>query len=501
MNKLELPLISLLLLALPARAAWLATTTWDVQASSCSDNNGGGFDTASAGIDRSTATSPQVNINNSAVTATVNASVITFTGSTYTVLAGDVGNNVHIITSTGGTAPTAGWYRIISVSAGLNGTWTLDHTTAAVTSTLTSALMGGCLATIGGAMTAQAAATVDMTTYVKTGTYNLTSTITTTTNSSGVFNSRVAGYQTTHGDVPTGTNRPLISTNGNGIVAFTLSAGQGWHLDNLRIDGTAGGGTAGTQGVLITQNHFALFNTKISNFSAECVSLNGSYTAQILASEITGCGGTKGAIYSQSFLQVLWSWVHDNFKTGIYLTDSGQQSQIRWSVISNNTGAATVHGIATLGTTTIENNVIYGNQGDGVHYTQNPSYYESTNMHNIYAKNTGFAINSTVTQGNSKPLTFNYNATWSNNSNSIVQANQYQNFGAGVNDINLSADPFTQDGSNNFTLISTGAGALLRAAGFNALALNGLTGTSYPDIGVLQHQDAAASGSISAIVQ
>src|ERR1035438_3902037 len=130
--------------SLPAFGALGAGVSWDIRTTG-SNSNGGGFDTASAGTDQSQANTAAVTINNSTVTATCNASTITFTGATYVPTSADVGNLVHIVTSTGGTGATAGWYEIGSQTPT---TWVLDRTTGAIATTLTSALMGGSLLTI-----------------------------------------------------------------------------------------------------------------------------------------------------------------------------------------------------------------------------------------------------------------------------------------------------------------------------------------------------------------
>ncbi len=58
--------------------------------------------------------------------------------------------------------------------------------------------------------------------------------------------------------------------------------------------------------------------------------------------------------------------------------------------------------------------------------------------------------------------------------------------------VNLTADPFNNASSGNFTLNNTaGGGAALRAAGFPGTLLGLLNSTGYTDIGAFQHQDSA----------
>src|SRR5262249_6536029 len=93
------------------------------------------------GTDRSQQTNVQVNIDNSTITTSITATVITFTG--YTPTAADVGNTVRMLT---GTNVTAGTYEI---TAWTGSTWTVTGAANLPTSgTTTNATgkMGGCLA-------------------------------------------------------------------------------------------------------------------------------------------------------------------------------------------------------------------------------------------------------------------------------------------------------------------------------------------------------------------
>jgi hypothetical protein len=64
-----------------------------------------------------------------------------------------------------------------------------------------------------------------------------------------------------------------------------------------------------------------------------------------------------------------------------------------------------------------------------------------------------------------------------------------------VGNVTLSADPFTNGGSGDFSLTSVaGGGAACRAAGIGTIP--GLSATTYRDIGTYQHADPAASGQV-----
>jgi hypothetical protein len=72
----------------------------------------------------------------------------------------------------------------------------------------------------------------------------------------------------------------------------------------------------------------------------------------------------------------------------------------------------------------------------------------------------------------------------------------YNNWPAGVGDITLSANPFTNGASNDFSLNSTaGGGAAVKAAGFPGVLNSG--GTGFIDLGALQVQASGATGNTS----
>src|SRR5689334_12771160 len=112
-----------------------ATTVWEVQTGG-NDTFGGGFNSAAAGTDRSTATTAFVNIDNVTIKATSAGSTITFTQG-YTPSTADIGN---VYQDTGANGSTAGFYEI----TGSNGTttWTVSGTIG--TSTGLVGKMGGC---------------------------------------------------------------------------------------------------------------------------------------------------------------------------------------------------------------------------------------------------------------------------------------------------------------------------------------------------------------------
>ncbi len=98
----------------------------------------------------------------------------------------------------------------------------------------------------------------------------------------------------------------------------------------------------------------------------------------------------------------------------------------------------------------ISSSIIYGNTGIGVKTVSTPAQQ--------YAFNNAYGANGTDRSG----------------------------FNAGTGDVALTATPFNNAASSDFSLnAATGGGALLRSKGLASF----LFGTGYADIGAIQHQD------------
>jgi hypothetical protein len=456
-----------------------ATAVWEVRTTG-SDNNGGGFDSALGGTDNSMQTSAQVNINNSTVTATVNGSVITFTGGTYTVLAGDVGNIVNIITASGGTPPTLKRYEITSVGVGLNGTWTLDSTTSAVTSTITSALMGGCFATFGKAITSVVAGNV---VYVKgTAIYSIAaSTNFATSGTSGLPISWI-GYTTSRGD----NGQVTIQASTTAVDCFKGN-GAFQRFYNFIGDGNLKGTSRGFNlggGQLVMQNCKAI-NSTVTGFliagnqglfiscvaSGQTSAATGGFLITAFGNVFVGCRATANACPG----------VVDQ------VSSATANNQYASCIFDNNTGASSDGFQKTAsGGTLFQNCAFYTNARDGLRISAAGGVDMLLANNNAFVNNTGVGINSTVTNWGTQSFTnsLDYNAFFGNSS-------PRTNVPAGTHDVTLTGDPFVNGASNNFALNNTaGSGAACRAAGFPGVLQSG--GTGFQDIGGLQHLDSPA---------
>lgn len=336
--------------------------------------------------------------------------------------------------------------------------------------------------------------------YIKSSaTYTLTSTITLNLVSTAApF--YIIGYASTPGDDGT---KPTITSATNSVALFTFGASnpRGYYFRNISFSHTAG--TRGDCFVANASNvdllhvdkcvldgfRYGFYGAYVDIYSIACIYLSNS--------EIKNC--TSHGIYNNGSLLLDSCWIHDNTGDGIRIPDSVSTGtpvsyvqaynciiesnsigindlmnqnvnppmtrvsrlNVRNCDIINNSS----HGISSSGTSSqitvsLVNNIIYGNGGYGVTFDHAPTLLFAAN--NAYGSNT------------------------SGNRN---------NYSAESGAVSLSGNPFTNSGSNDFTLDNTsGEGAACRAAGFTTSVI----GTAYQDIGALQHQDAGGGGGLAA---
>ncbi len=466
---------------------------WEVRTTGV-DTNGGGFNPSetSAGTDYSQQNGAQFSYTDIIIQATTtNGKSV---ARPFTSV--DVGNVVNI---TAGAGCTVARREIKSVASNVA---TFDAALGTAASTCTGA-EGGALLTEQSISTANpTAAVAQNTVWVQSGTYSST-TARTWTNSIAEI-----GYQTTHGDNPTGTNRPLITTATNSIVLVKAGSSSGiFTFSNLRFSTTAG-----TPGICI--NPSASFNTvsaffqnvKISGCTQGIASdaiVGGDFGLIVLDStEITAT--TTEAVAAQSNLITRNStWIHDNTGSGLRVLGATFTLIDHTVFYANHTFGLKVSG--PIGSLVVANSVFYGtsvgcstNPCGAVLMAATPTYSLAFSS-NIFYSNTGWNIANNA--GSSLlPLT------------QLNQANAQKAGGLGniqtftpawaadsPAGVTLTADPFTNAAGSDFSLNSTaGGGAGLKGVGFPGVT--GLIGTGYIDIGALQTSGAApASAPINAI--
>ena len=191
--------------------------------------NGGGFDSSYGGTDYTQQTTAQLALTDLA--STLASGWLTLTSATGGFTAAMVGNIVHIAS---GTNFTAGWY-LITVFTNTN-TVTVDRACGATADA--SAGVGK----VGGAMSLNSTLDDDFFEILlagnkvwmkNNGTYTLAENISVTADGGAQNPIIIEGYITTRGDVPTGSNRPVMAGAG-----YTMFFGDYVEFYNLRFTTT-----------------------------------------------------------------------------------------------------------------------------------------------------------------------------------------------------------------------------------------------------------------------
>lgn len=453
-----------------------AALDWDIQTGG-NDSYGGGFVRGGTGTDYSLSTTPRVVIDNSAITAVVQATTTDLLVVGYTVASTDIDNLVQV---TGGTA-TAGFYRIVSLP-GAN-TWRMDRAVGAAAQT-TIGNMGGCLLTVAKAV-ASGANVAGNRVYVKSGTYPVSTKI-----SMGVTGDAtngpisVIGYNTTHTD---GGTAPLITSSTNSCDIFDPNGKHLITLSNLSMSSTA----AGTHGTIIKASgtsHGWLVKDCLLDGGLRGIDGDGNSTS-ILSGTVINTE-IKNSVNDgmRTGMQAVGCYIHDNLTNGIQApTLVNSAYTITRNVVSKNGAAGILGTAAGLSMLQVVGNTIYNNTTDGIKTTTTLTDGVFI-QNNIVTNNGGYGINLGAAGMNNY---IDYNAFLTNTSG------PYNNCSAGSHDVALSGAPYTNAAGGDFTLNNTaGAGAACRAAGSPG-TIKGATGTGYIDIGAFQHQDSGGGATIA----
>ncbi len=428
------------LLCFSCVAAIPVSTTWEVRSATGADTNGGGFDPSVAipGQDFSQQAAAQVAFTDLIIGATTTQ--LTSALSPFATCTAGVGRCGNVINITGGAGCTVGWYVILSTSTI---TATMDRAVGTAASTCTGN-MGGALAKLSKAVSL---ATQNNVIYA-TGSETITSTLSLSLTSAGGANApfRVTGYNAARGD----GGQFTLQTSTNSVVLITyVSGARDYVIQNLLLKSTAGtpgnGINAGTSGA---SNNLTLDNVRITGCN---VGIWGPFNTQyyilpitLNSCEIDNC--VSHGIDVSSVIYVLNSYVHDNGGDGLLLHAANQNYQT-YAVVnsvfrSNVTGILQESNFPGI----IMNSALLDNSSNGYQVTN--SGFDSLTMINtiVDGNGTGFRSTAAVTG------VFKNNATRANG----TLLNNFPNLFEGS--IVLSADPFTNRATGDFSLNNTAGG-------------------------------------------
>lgn len=440
------------------------------------DLNGGWFDSAfiGSGTDYSQQTGAQVTFNGTTVTATTVGASATITITGYTVQSTDVGNGINIAS---GTNFTAGQYIITSVDTGAN-TWTMNSNVTTGNGAAMVGRMGGAFSTLT-RPTLIAGAKV----YVKaTATYSITA-ANNILNTSGTSLAWIMyeGYNATRGD-----NGQVTVQRSSGS-SFNMIGGSGNFrtMKNFIIDGNSGTSIGGVN----YSGLWSIFeNCKVMNCTTFGFTPGGT-KAKLINCVVTGTSGTAAFNITGTSIYLLGCRATGNSIHGFLFNGASALLCVAERCIADaNTGSSTGFKIVNINTVLIRQCVAYNNGSDGILFdtTASSACIDGAMVNScILVSNGGYGLNA-----NAATVPFFdavYNAFYNNTSGAR------NNISAGTGDVTLTGVPFTNAGSNDFSLNNTsGQGAACRAVGWPGVLQSG--GIGYLDLGALQHADSGSSG-------
>lgn len=416
----------------------LATTVqWDVRTTG-SDTNGGGFDSSSSGTDYSQQDSPQVSYTDLVIGATNSQ----LTSAAHPFTSAHVGNIINI---TGGTGFTTGRYLVSSVSGS---TATMDRGVGTASSTGGTGNLGGGLATVTTAASIMAGWN---TVWVKTGTYT------------GPFapglNTPYAliGYGTTHGD---NGAAPTITTSSNAANLISGTSAAWTLLENLNLSSTASSPADGVSSF----NELHVVGCTFSGFNrAIYPGLIGGITVLVTDTSFSSCAYAV-YFYAGGSLLLSHCRIYGMTSAGVSVASNGYAAlALHHTIIAG--GAIGIQLGAGLVPSTfsaiISNCSIANNSGDGIVAASNGG---------VYVQGSHVVVQDCILYGNggygvNLPSAVRWPFFSRNNGVGGNTSGNYRNFSSSLNDVALSASPFTS--STNFMLNSTaGGGALCKGAGY-----------------------------------
>lgn len=423
-----------------------------------SDTNSGGFRSGGTGTDWSQQDAAQYS-----VTDGVTAGTTTITSATANFGTDVVHNLIYVQGGTGSVV--AGWYEI---TARTNSTTiTVDRSTGLTTGTGVTLKIGGALASPG--LAAVIAAVSDMKVWIKSGTYNIS---TSTPGAAGPVVSGAIrlfwrGYQATRGD-HTGT-RPVLTwtaaSPGSQTYIFATSSGLGHLVENIAVDGA---GVANVSGFNVAGGLHRIQN---------CVATNCSGTSMpgiraVGQSSVIGCKADTCAI---GFLNPA--------ATNMVIGCAAIACGVGFS--GGNCFNCLAHASTTSGFDANTQAIQYFNcTADGT--SSGPGFQlgtASVPMVNCLATN-----NSTYGIDASSGTSYLFNIATYNNTSGRVDTTPFCDEGA----ITLSADPYVSLAGDDLRPNTTsGGGAALRA-----LAIGVFGQTDNRDVGAVQHSDPSGGGGL-----
>ena len=282
-----------------------AGIVWEIRADG-SQNNGGGFKTGAAGVDKSQqaaaewALDPVTSAGATAVMTNANAH------------ADMIGNTCRVVS---GANATVGWYEVIAVNAGVDLTVDRNWCTGACGNGVVN--VGGAFA-LGGLLDDDfgSAVVAGNIIYIKSGNHSLGENVTWIAAGTALIPRVIIGYDANRNTVPIGDNRPLIGGNN-----FGFRVGAFWRVSNIRF----------TDIFVYTfqeDGDCVIVNCKAANTSA--VANRAAFNRQGTPSTYIGCEGMSIAGYAFNMANAcrMFDCYGRDSKVGFYGSGTNQNELI-----------------------------------------------------------------------------------------------------------------------------------------------------------------------------
>jgi hypothetical protein len=365
-----------------------------------------------------------------------------------------VGNIIYI--SNGGTGGSIGWYEIASYISGTQ--FTIDRSCGSSATGMTGAIAG--------------ARNVPLDAFYEQmlpghqifsksdGAYIYTQNVTLNRDGTAYIHIQREGYNSTRGDDPTGTDRPLQACG-----SYYFAADNYWTSKNYRATGT------GTY-VYRQDDESAFINCKADNSSVTANRSAFHVSGSFAGSHFIDCEGisTNGYAFNMSYGNAAFCYAHDS--TYGYYPASGVSSSLQNCIMDTCTNG--VRGIGAKSLSLI-NCMLYGNT-NGILFSGGSSMKNPIVVNCIFDNNTN-AIVAPTSRFNNAFIDYN---NYTNNTTDIT------NYFKGRNATALDA------GLNN-----PGAGDFTPGDNMKGIAYVGNaqgSSTSSIDLGAIQIEEVAAGG-------
>jgi len=437
--------------------AFNAATEWDVRTTG-SDTNGGGFQVGATGTDFSQQDSAQVTYTDLVIDGTTNTKV---TSAAHPFDSTSPGNIINITSGTGFTVQRV---QIVSVTGS---TATCDKSLGTLGSTGGNGKLGGSLAV---PLTAMNLGVSTNTVWIKAGTY--TQTTTSNWNNASVGSMNITGYQTTHGD---GGTKPLMTTATNSVNILSVNTGAG--TGNIIFRNISFSNTAGTRGDCFFAtgglNNLIAIDCVMDGFRFAVNGDNNNFTNVFSSVALNGCeikNTTNDPVRNRSgLISITGCYIHGCSGT-ISTVSAGIPILVDHTIFAATTGIA----ITSVGVLQVSNCTFSAGSSDAINLTSRAMI---TNCIFYGQTGSGKAINSNAVTNVQVCRNNAYGSNAGGNLNNVP---------LDIAPVSLSAGPFTNSGSGDYSLNSTaGGGAACKGAGFPG-AFPGGTSTGSIDIGAVQ---------------